>query len=218
MSHRVARMHLVLDAVEAGHQHRGKAEIRIGERIGEADFDALGLRVGRVGNAARGRTVARRVGEQHRRFEARHQTLVGVGGRVGEGVDRLGVLDDAGDVGEAGLRQIGVFVAGEHRLAGFPDRLMAVHARAVVAVDRLRHERRGLAVDLRDLLDAVFVDLHHGRPSASSARTSGRVRAGPTPLRGDAFRPWRPCGPWRRAFPSACPAPSLAAERGSSPS
>ena len=155
-----ARIELVLDAVEAGHQHRREGEIRIGERIGETDLDALGLRIGRVRNAAGRRAVARRIGEQHRRLEARDQTLVGVGRRVGEGVDRLGVLDDAGDVGQAGLRQVGVFVAGEDRLAVLPDRLVAVHARAVVAVDRLRHEGRGLAVDLRDLLDAVLIDLH----------------------------------------------------------
>ena len=36
---------------------------------------------------------------------------------------------------------------------------MHVHARAVVAVDRLRHERRGLAVAVGDIVDAVFVDL-----------------------------------------------------------
>ncbi len=140
--------------------HRGEPEIGIAERIGEAHLDALGLRIGGPGDAAGGRTVARGIGEQHRRLEARDQPLVGVGGRVGEGVDRLGVLDDAGDVGEAGLGQIGVFVAGEYRLAVLPDRLVAVHAGAVVAVDRLGHEGRGLAVDLRDLRDAVFVDLH----------------------------------------------------------
>ena len=37
---------------------------------------------------------------------------------------------------------------------------MAMHAGTVVAVDRLRHEGRGLAVDVGDLMDAVFVDLH----------------------------------------------------------
>ena len=47
-----ARMELVLDAVEAGHQHRRECKIRIGERIGETHLDALGLRVGRIGNAA----------------------------------------------------------------------------------------------------------------------------------------------------------------------
>ena len=158
--HRRTRIDLVLDAVEAGHQHRGEGEIGIGHRIGEADFDALGLRVRRIGNAAGGRAVARGVGEQHRGFITRDQALVGVGRRVGEGVDRLGVLDDAADVVEAGLREVGVLVAGEYRLAVLPDRLVAVHARAVVAIDRLRHEGGGLAVDVRDLVDAILVDLH----------------------------------------------------------
>ncbi len=47
--HRRARIELVLDAVEARHQHRRESQVRVGERIGEADFDALGLRVGRYG-------------------------------------------------------------------------------------------------------------------------------------------------------------------------
>src|SRR5260221_12401218 len=46
---------------------------------------------------------------------------------------------------------------------------MAVHARAVIAVDWLGHEGHRLAVDLGDLLDAIFVDLRlvghlHHRP------------------------------------------------------
>src|SRR5207248_2798256 len=44
--------------------------------------------------------------------------------------------------------------------AVFPDRLMTMHARAIVAIDRFRHEGRRLPVDLRHLRDAVFVDLH----------------------------------------------------------
>jgi hypothetical protein len=34
-----------------------------------------------------------------------------------------------------------------------------MHARAVVAENRLRHEGRRLAVALRDLMDAIFIDL-----------------------------------------------------------
>src|SRR5690348_17626487 len=44
-------------------------------RVGEANLDALALRAGDVGDAAGGRAVARRVGEQHRRLEARDQPL-----------------------------------------------------------------------------------------------------------------------------------------------
>ncbi len=158
--HRLARMGLVGDAVEAGHQHRGEREVGVGGRIREADLDALRLRVGHVRDAARGRAVARRVGEQHGRFVARHETLVAVRGRVGEGVQRLRVLEDAADVEQACVREVGVLVAGEDGLAVFPDRLVAVHARAVVAEDRLRHEAGRLAIGLRDLMDDVLVDLH----------------------------------------------------------
>ncbi|MEY3839648.1 MAG: hypothetical protein RIR08_381, partial [Pseudomonadota bacterium] len=87
---RVARVDLVLDAVEAGHHHRRECEVRIRGRIREAHFDATCLRVRHPGDADRGRTVACRIGEHHRRFEAGHQTLVTVGAGVGERVERLG--------------------------------------------------------------------------------------------------------------------------------
>ena len=158
--HRRAGIDLVRDAVEARHQHRREGEIGVGRRVGEAHLDALGLRVRRPRNTARGRAVARRIGEQHRRLVAGHEPLVAVGRRVGEAVQRLGVLDDAADVIEALLAEVGIFVAGHDRLAALPDRLVDVHARAIVAEDRLRHEGRRLAVALRDHVDAVFVDLH----------------------------------------------------------
>ena len=40
---RLARMDLVLHAVQACHQHRGEAQVRIGRRIREAHFDAARL-------------------------------------------------------------------------------------------------------------------------------------------------------------------------------
>src|SRR6266849_6989997 len=157
---RRAGIELVLDAVETRHQHRRERKIRIGERIGIAYLDALALGRGGERNAAPGRAVAHRICQQHRRLEPRHQPLVGVRGRVGEGIDRARVLEDAGDVLQGGVGEIRVFVARERRLAALPDRLVAVHAGAVVAVDRFGHEGRGLAVDVGDLVDAVFVDLH----------------------------------------------------------
>jgi hypothetical protein len=87
-----------------------------------------------------------RVGQLDRGFVARHQALVAVGGRVRDRVQRTGVLDDAADVEQREFRQAGIAVAGEQVLAVLPDRLVHVHARAVVADDRLRHERGRLAV------------------------------------------------------------------------
>src|SRR5262249_57138331 len=130
------------------------------QRIRIAHLDALAFGRGGERDAAAGGAVADRIGEQHRRLETGHQPLVRVGRRIGEGVDRARVPEDARDVLQREVRQIGVFVAGEGRLAVLPDRLVAVHAGAVVAVYRLGHEGQALAVDLRDLLDALLVDLH----------------------------------------------------------
>src|SRR6202011_5113996 len=68
--------------------------------------------------------------------------------------------DDATDVVEAGLGQAGIVVARERRPAILPDRLMHVHARAVVAMDRFRHEGRSLASGVGDLMYGIFVELH----------------------------------------------------------
>ncbi|EDM72004.1 hypothetical protein RAZWK3B_17838 [Roseobacter sp. AzwK-3b] len=157
--HGFARIDLVLDAVEAGHQQGREAQIGVGRRIGEAGFDALCL--GRLGpwDPDAARPVAGRIRAQNRGFEAGDQTLVGVGGRVGEGVERLGVLEDAADEIQRFLAEIGVFVACEERLAVFPDRHVHVHAGAIVAIDRLGHEGGRLAVGLCHVVDHVFVFL-----------------------------------------------------------
>src|SRR5205085_59277 len=64
------------------------------------------------------------------------------------------------DVPACGLRQTGVPVAVVEGVgAAFPQRLVRVHARAVVAVDRLRHEGGDFAVRLRDVADDVLVPL-----------------------------------------------------------
>ena len=129
-------------------------------RVGEAELDPLRLLAGAIGDAARGGAVAARVSEQHRRLEARDQPLVAVGRRVGEGVERAGVLDHAADEVERGVAEAGIAVAGEERLAALPDRHVGVHARAVILGDRLGHEGRGLAVGVGDHVDDIFVDLH----------------------------------------------------------
>ena len=154
-----ARMNLVLDAVKTGHQHRREGEIRIGRRIREADFDAASLGTGHVRNAQRSRTVASRVGKLHGSFKARHQTLVGVGGRVGEGVQGSSVLDDAADVIEGYFGKTGVTVAGKEVLILLPDGLVHVHTGTVVTEHGLGHEGSGLAIGGCHVPDRVLHDL-----------------------------------------------------------
>src|SRR5262245_61160318 len=107
-------MDLVLDAIQRSHHAGGKREIRIRAWVRAAELDALSLRARAVHrNAARGRAVPLRVGQVDRRFVTRHQTLVTVGGWVGEGQDGRGVLQEAADREEAHLAEAGVTVAGE---------------------------------------------------------------------------------------------------------
>ncbi len=153
-------MNLVLDAVDAGHHQRGEREVRVCHRIRETHFDAAALRIRDVRNTNRCRAVARGVGENGRRLEARHQALVAVGRRVGERIDRLRVLDYATDIVKRGLGKAAVAIAREQVLAVLEQRLVHVHAVTVVVDQRLRHEGGGLAVRMRDVVHDVLQDLH----------------------------------------------------------
>ena len=153
-------MDLVLDAIETRHEQRRISQIRVGHRVGEADFHALGFRTCAIRNAARCRPVARRICEQYGGFIAGHQTLVAVGRRVGEGVDRLCVLDDAADEIEAHVGKACISVTCKQRFLALPDRQVGVHARAVIFLDRFGHEGRGLAISMRHLMHDILIDLH----------------------------------------------------------
>ena len=152
-------MNLVLHTIQARHQQRGKAQVGIGRRVGETGFDAAGLGRSDKRNANRGGAVFGRVGQLDRRFEVRHEALVAVGGRVGDGIQRLGVLDDATNVEQREFTQAGVAVSGKEVLAVFPDRLMHVHAGTAVADDGFGHEGRRFAVLVGDVVHDVLEDL-----------------------------------------------------------
>ena len=139
-----------------------KARYGLAEGSGQAELDPLGLRVGPGDrDPYAGRAVALGVDQRDRSLEAGHQAVVGVHRRVGEGQQRRGVLEDAADVPASDVREPGVAgLVVEQRVAVVPDRLVHVHAGAVVAEDRLRHEGRGLAVAPGDILDDVL-ELHH---------------------------------------------------------
>ena len=70
------------------------------------------------------------------------------------------MVQDAADVVAGQVRQAGVArLVVEQRLAVLPQRLVGVHARAVVTEQRLRHERDRLAVLPRGVLDDVLEQL-----------------------------------------------------------
>ena len=84
------------------------------------------------------------------------QPLVAVGRGVGEGAERRGVLEQAADGVEPQVAQPGVALAGQERLIVLPERQVGVHARAVVAEERLGHEGRRLAAAAGDVADDVL--------------------------------------------------------------
>src|SRR3990172_6091444 len=156
---RIARVDLVLDAVQAGHEHGGKGQVRVAGRVRRAELDALGLRLRGVdGDACRGGAVAGGVHQVHRRLIAGDQPLVGVGSGRAERHQRPGVLQEAADVPAAELAGEGVaLLVSEESLLVFPERLVDVHAGGGVAEQRLGHERGDLVVLAGDILDDVLV-------------------------------------------------------------
>ncbi|CCK16618.1 Glutamine synthetase (glnA) gene and ORF1 [Cronobacter universalis NCTC 9529] len=161
--HRFARVDLVLDAVETGHQQGSEAQVRVSRRVREAHFDTTRFRRRNHRDTDRRRAVTRRVSQHHRRFVARNQTLVRVGGRVRQGVNGFRVFDYAADVVQRLLRQTRVFIAREQVGAVLGQGHVAVHTGAVIAEHRFRHEGCGFAEAVRDVMHDIFVDLNFVR-------------------------------------------------------
>ncbi|RMR51720.1 hypothetical protein ALP84_05248 [Pseudomonas cichorii] len=156
----IARVDLVLDAVQASHQQCGERQVRVGCRIREAGFDTTAAWAGDVRNTDRGGTVTSRVGQHDRSFETWDQTLVGVGRRVGEAVQGLTMLDDTADEVQGGVGQAGIAFAREGVLAIFGDGHVNVHTRTVIAVQRLGHEGSGATVSVGNVVHDILEGLN----------------------------------------------------------
>ena len=152
----------VTDAVDARHEDGGEAQVRVRGGVRHPVLHPLGLGGGaRDRDANAGRAVASRVDQVDRRLEAGDQAVEGVHRWVGEGQQRRGVSQDPADVPAGEVRELAVApLVEEQRLAILPQRMVGVHARAVVAEDRLGHERGRLAVAPGLILDDVL-ELHH---------------------------------------------------------
>ncbi len=159
--HGFSGLDLVLDAVEAGHQHGGKRQVGVRRGIGAAVLDAHGTGAGAVDRDAHaGGSIAAAVGHIDGRLVAGHQPFVAVGRRRTDGQKGWRVFEDPADVVLAEIAQVGVAVgAVEQVLAVLPQTLVAVHATAVIAEHRLGHEGKRLAVGHGGVLQDVLVGL-----------------------------------------------------------
>src|SRR5882672_3404936 len=120
---RIARMDLVLHAVQSRHHHRGESEIGIACGVRESNFDTARLRAVYERDAHCRRAMTCGTSEVDWRLESRHEALVGVGTGVGDRIERLGPLDIPADIVNSELGQPGITVAGKEVLLTFPDRL-----------------------------------------------------------------------------------------------
>src|SRR5205814_8297661 len=101
-----------------------------------------------------GRAVALRPGDVDRSLVAGHEPLVRVDPLREHSRDLARVPQLAGDERLARVREVPLVVAVEEGVAPVAEEgLVRVHAGAVLAEDRLRHEGRVDAVLRRDLLD-----------------------------------------------------------------
>src|SRR5215212_2811059 len=66
------------------------------------------------------------------------------------------MFQQAADVIAGGVRKSRVPIAGKEWFLTFPQRLVTVHSRTVIAIQWLRHERRGLAKLVCSIADYVF--------------------------------------------------------------
>ena len=152
-------MNLIHDAVKACHQECSKAQIGIGRRVREANFDTASLIVHHVRDANGCRAVTSRVSQLHRCFKVRNQTLIRVRRRVRDGIQSTSVLDDAADVVKRFFAQTGITVADKEVLAVLPNGLVAVHAAAGATHNRLRHKGDRLTVGGSHIPNRVLLDL-----------------------------------------------------------
>ena len=118
---RIAWIDLVLNSIKTRHHHGRKAEVGVAQGIREAALDAAAFVARDIRNADRCRPVTGRVSELYRCFKTGDQTLIRVGTRVGDRIQRTRVLDDAADVVEGEFAEAGVLVASKQVLAVLPD-------------------------------------------------------------------------------------------------
>src|SRR2546426_7771347 len=117
---RVGRRELMLDAIQAGGDLHGEREVGIGRGVGHAHLAARAY-LAALGDADQRRAVAHRPGDVHRRLVARHQALVAVDQRIGNGAKAAGVLQQSPDVLEGDLGQLPLRLPFVERVLPLPE-------------------------------------------------------------------------------------------------
>ena len=154
--HRLGQLVALLDALEPRREQDREGQVGVARRVGAAQLHARGLLLAGVveRHPHERRAVAARPGAVDRRLVAGHQALVGVDPLGEHRGDLARVLELAGDerLADVGEEVLVVGVVEGVALV-VEQRLVRVHAGAVLAEQRLRHEGRVPAVLHGVLLD-----------------------------------------------------------------
>ena len=156
------RINLVLNAIQACHQQRCIAEIRITGSIRVPQFKAAQFRrLGIGGNADHRAAIAGGIAYGNRCLKPWHQTLEGVGTGVGNGAERMDVLEESAHkiMGLPAQMRITVVIR-KHRLSILQQQHMDMHAAARFSINGLGHQGSTQAVLLRGIMDDILD--HHG--------------------------------------------------------
>src|SRR3954452_19838635 len=154
--HRLRQVVALLDALEPRLQERGERQVRVARRVRTAQLHARRLLLARVveGHADERAAVAPRPREVDGRLIAGDEALVAVHPLGEDRADLPRVAQLAGDERLADVgEEVRVVLVEEGVAPPAEERLVRVHARAVLAEQRLGHERRMPAVLHRVLLD-----------------------------------------------------------------
>ena len=147
------RGHVMLDTVDARRKARRNRQIRVARGVRTAQLHARGAASCRR-NTDQGRAVRRAPRKVTGRFIARHKALIGIDERIG---DRRHAAHMAQQSRDKAVRLPGKLLHSvrieKDILPVLKQRHIRMHAAAVDAVDRLRHERGMEAAHLRNRLD-----------------------------------------------------------------
>ena len=173
-------------------EHHREREVGIRRRVGRAQLDARAPAAA-LGHADHRRAVAHATTRRSPAPRSRARAACRVDQRIGHRAEAARVPQQPADVVQRSVRDASLRVRVEERvLAVREQRLVRVHAAAVLPEDRLRHERRDAARTAARRCSRRSGTSRCCPPSSARRRSGSRSRAARAPLRGARLRPRSP--------------------------
>lgn len=154
------RMDIVIDEVKERNKKGREEEIRVGGRIREEELEKIRFRRGEEWNEEGRRKVEWGIGKKKRRLIERKKKIVGVGGRVGEGIKRFWVIDEEENEVEEVLRKKRILIEWEGRIEVFKDREVKMNEGEIVEKERIRNEGWSFEIGIGKMMKEIFMNMN----------------------------------------------------------